>query len=161
MSSPTATAIATNLAAIFGAVTPPAGESAIALKTHRLPDELRVDDLPAILVWPPRETPIVQSGVDRSHLQFPVVLYLPRATKPTPERVDALYAWREAIRLLPQTVSAHLSVSSTPIDGLGAAGSYLVTVNDPADTLYGTQLYDTVRVDVEAVLHGTTVQWRP
>lgn len=161
MSNPTATSIATNLAAIFGAVTPPANEPAIVLATHRLPDELKVDQLPAVLVWPPLETPVVQSGVDRSELRFPVVLYLPRGTKPTTARIDSIYAWREAIRLLPQVVSAHLSVSNTPIDGLGSAGSYLVTVNDPADVLYGTQLYDTIRVDVEAVKHGTTVQWQP
>jgi hypothetical protein len=76
--------IATRLAYIFGGVTPPTNEPAIVLATHQLPDELKVDDLPALLVWPPAATPVIQSGMDRSRFRFPVVLYLPGAPRRRP-----------------------------------------------------------------------------
>jgi hypothetical protein len=156
--------IATRLAYIFGGVTPPTNEPAIVLATHELPDELKVDDLPALLVWPPAATPVIQSGMDRSRFRFPVVLYLARSTKTTAERATRIYAWCDALRTLPETVSAHLAVAAhslAALTGVGSAGGYNVAAMDPADLQYGTVLYDTVRVDVEVVLNEVTVRWQP
>ena len=161
MSAPSTATVAANMAAIFGAITPPAGEDPIALATHELPDELTVQTLPALLVWPPVRTPVGQPGLDRSHLRYPVVLYLPRGTKAAKDRVASLYAWADLLPFLPQSVSSHLAVDNVPIPGVGSAGSYLVTINDPADTLYGTVHYDTVRVDVEVVFHAAAIGWKP
>lgn len=156
-------AIAAALADLFGDVTAPSGEAAIALATEELPDAIGAKDLPCLLVWPPLETPVVQAGTDRSKLSFPVVLYLPRVGT-TKARIGRLYKWRDVIRLLPQTVSSHLNpadVAPPPLPYVASAGSTQVTVNDPADSQYGTQLYDTVRVDVLVQVDEGNVFWQP
>lgn len=149
-------AIAGAIATIFGGVTPPAGEPAIVLATHQLPDELKAAELPAILVWPPEETPVIQAGMDRSKLRFPVVLYLPRDSS-TQARTARLYKWRDALRVQPQTsvTGSHLGLGH-----IADAGSTNVAVNDPADVLYGVVNYDTVRVDVGVTAYEPN-RWIP
>jgi hypothetical protein len=136
-------AIAAALAGIFGGVTAPGDEPAIALATHEIPDELKQAELPALLVWPPDESIQTASRLDRSLQTWPSILYLARAGRTTQARVAALYAWRDVLRLAVETTHTQLGVA-----GVAQAQTARVVLNAPEDVTFGLVDYDTVRVEV-------------
>lgn len=87
--------IATAIADRLKAVTPPAGQVAIAEASHRLDVTTQY---PVLLIFPPTEAlEWLPSRTMRSTSTWQAELYLdPSADLPT--RMDGIYAWRTAIR---------------------------------------------------------------
>lgn len=105
-------AIADGLAATIGTVTA-FGESATA--TARLPNEI---GKLALLVYPPTGTLDVAAQQRNDEYLFPVRLL--RDPTDVPARTDALYAWYDALRDLPEThvllgISPPPDVSAQPV----------------------------------------------
>ena len=134
--------IASALATAFGpsSVTAPSGQAAIASSTYLLPD--RIDQTPAVLVFPPEEELTYPPSARVSEQDWRVRLFLFKLAD-TPRQTDALYLWADT--LYPQLDDrVHLSLSSV-VDSTDVIGMRIGTLE------YASEAFDGIEVTVRVL----------
>jgi hypothetical protein len=138
--------IATAIANRLAAVTPPAGQRAIAQASYRLDV---VTQYPYLAIFPPDEDiDWLTGGEMRSSSDWEIELYLDPSAD-LPNRMEAIYAWRTAIRT---QLAGQIS--------LGVAGvvwAFLVRLSAP-ELENDDRLLDGLRLTVRVLVEeGATV----
>lgn len=132
------------IAARFSAanVTPPAGESNVALSTEALPDAIMNE--PTVLVFPPQVEFRYGSGSRLGTADFPVRFYIYKSAD-TPRRADLLLDWSSALynQLEGQV---HLGLSATGVNDSRITGF------STGEMTYNGTAYHGIEFNVHVVL---------